>query len=371
VQLILSSAPIRKQSHQSAEKTLNMASATVKNGIGHLTFTNGKYYGGIKDGNMHGKGKRSYADDAVYEGDYEDGYMHGTGKFSWPSGSVYEGDYKDDHQHGKGKFSYASGEVYEGDFEDGKKHGKGKYSRADGSVYHEGYWKCDKKQETVEPKTVEPKNCYNNDEKQQKLKIVEREQIKEEQRVERERVEKERVEREKVEKEKAERERMERETDLFSRICCICEVMFAKKYNVIPDKIQITGPDRFSTTHVSCLDAKSFSPEDKEKIMRELLTEKGSRAEIDRYIKEFRDFITGGGDAVDVQISNEKNETLEGFLGEKFFSAMKTELDDIGVGEVEDLKLLETEDLNKLAAKLKKIQAKKFLMKMSEFIDRD
>jgi len=84
-----------------------------------------------------------------------------------------------------------------------------------------------------------------------------------------------------------------------------------------------------------------------------------------------RDFITGGVNAVDVQISNEKNETLEGFLGEKFFSAMKTELDDIGVGEVEDLKELDTEDLNKLAAKLRKVQAKKFLRKMSEFIDRD
>merc|ERR1740136_266826 len=160
-------------------------------------------------------------------------------------------------------------------------------------------------------------------------------------------------------------------TDLYSRIWCICEVMYAKELNFIPNKTQITGPDGFSTTNVSCLDAKSFSPEDKEKIIRELLAKKGSRAEVDKYIDEFRDFITVGCDAVDVQISNEKNETLEGFLGEKVFSAMKTELDDIGVGEVEDLKELETEDFNKLAAKLKKVQAKKFLRKMSEFIDRD
>merc|ERR1740124_1613941 len=153
-------------------------------------------------------------------------------------------------------------------------------------------------------------------------------------------------------------------TDLFSRIWCICEVMYAKEHNFSPKKTQISGPVGFSTSNVSCLDAKSFSPEDKKKILRELLTEKGSRAEIDRYIKEFRDFITGGGDAVDVQISNEKNKALEEFLGETVFSAMKTELDAIGVVEV--LKLLETEDLNKLAVKLKKVQAKKFLRKMSE-----
>jgi len=91
-----------------------MASATVKNEIGHLTVTNGKYYGGIKDGNMHGNGKK----------------------------------------HGKGKNSYANGSVYEGYWKDDKKHGTGKYSSASGDVY-EGYWKDGEKQETVEPK-----NCY-------------------------------------------------------------------------------------------------------------------------------------------------------------------------------------------------------------------
>merc|ERR1740124_1139292 len=53
-----------------------MASATVKNGIGHITGTIGKYSGGIKDGKEHGKGKKSYTDGDVYEGDFKDGNFH-------------------------------------------------------------------------------------------------------------------------------------------------------------------------------------------------------------------------------------------------------------------------------------------------------
>ena len=174
-------------------------------------------------------------------------------------------------------------------------------------------------------------------------------------------------------------------TDLYSRIWCICEIMFAKKFKFIPNKIQITGPSGFTTTRVSCLDAGSYDPIGKEKIIRELLVTKGARAEIDEYIKTFRDLnsvVVAAVDvqisnekndiaAVDVQISNEKNETLKGFLGESCFSVMKTDLDTIGVETVEDLKELEIEDINTLAAKLKKVQEKKFLRKMSEFVDRD
>ena len=81
-------------------------------------------------------------------------------------------------------------------------------------------------------------------------------------------------------------------TDLYSRIWCICEIMFAKKYNVIPNKTQITSPDGFSTTNVSCLDAKSFCPDDRDKILMELLVKKGSRAEVDKYINKFREYKT-------------------------------------------------------------------------------
>jgi hypothetical protein len=48
---------------------------------------------------------------------------------------------------------------------------------------------------------------------------------------------------------------------------------------------------------------------------------------------------------------------------------METDLDTIGVETVEDLKELETDDINMLAANLKKVQVKKFLRKMAEFVD--
>jgi len=147
--------------------------------------------------------------------------------------------------------------------------------------------------------------------------------------------------------------------------------MCAKKFNFIPSKTQITGPDGFTFTRVSCLDAGSYDPNDKEKILLELLVKKGARAEIDAYIKEFRDFNSAGVAAVDVQISNEKNETIKDFLGESCFSVMETELDTLGVETVEDIKELETEEINMLAAMLKKVQERKFLRKMSEFIDKD
>ena len=44
---------------------------------------------------------------------------------------------------------------------------------------------------------------------------------------------------------------------------------------------------------------------------------------------------------------------------------MKTELDTIGVETVEDLKMLDQEQIDMLAAKLRKIQGKKFAMKVS------
>lgn len=89
-------------------------------------------------------------------------------------------------------------------------------------------------------------------------------------------------------------------TDLYSRIWCICEIMFAKEYNFIPDKTQITGPDCFSKYDVSCLDAKSFTAKDKEKILTVLLAN-GDRETIDDYIKKFRKFNTSWVAAADKQ----------------------------------------------------------------------
>ena len=61
-----------------------------------------------------------------------------------------------------------------------------------------------------------------------------------------------------------------------------------------------------------------------------------------------------------------KNNTVEGFLGERWFSAMKTVLDEIGVEALEDFKEINKEEIDMLAAKLKGVQARKFVKKINE-----
>merc|ERR1740136_265876 len=78
-------------------------------------------------------------------------------------------------------------------------------------------------------------------------------------------------------------------TDLCARIWCILEFVYAKEFELIPDKTIVTGPDTFANTNISCSDAESFDPSDKEKILKELM-EKSSVNEINEYIKEFRAF---------------------------------------------------------------------------------
>lgn len=156
-------------------------------------------------------------------------------------------------------------------------------------------------------------------------------------------------------------------TDLYSRIWCICEIMYARKYDFIPKKTQIAGPDCFTDEAISCLDAKSFSPEDKEKILRVLLEKDEDRAEIDKYIKKFRSYDSGG-DGAGKKGSNGKQTTVEGFLGESWFSLMRDGLDDIGVEVIDHLKDLDEEDIDMLASKLKKVQKKRFVTKIRELI---
>ena len=47
------------------------------------------------------------------------------------------------------------------------------------------------------------------------------------------------------------------------------------------------------------------------------------------------------------------------------YAPLQEELEELGVETVEDLKELEAEDIDRLAAKLKKVQAKKFAKKMA------
>merc|ERR1740124_1375768 len=78
-------------------------------------------------------------------------------------------------------------------------------------------------------------------------------------------------------------------TDLCGRIWCICEFIYAQKYGLIPGRTLVTGPDTFADKNTSCIDAQSYDPSDKEKILEELTTN-SSVADIDAYIREFRSF---------------------------------------------------------------------------------
>eukprot|EP00911_Craspedida_sp_UC1_P000457 UC1_evm1s346 len=67
--------------------------------------------------------------------------MHGRGKKTWPDGAVYEGEWKDEKRTGQGNFTagpndylggsfecdegYKAHSVYEGGYHEGKRHGAG------------------------------------------------------------------------------------------------------------------------------------------------------------------------------------------------------------------------------------------------------
>jgi hypothetical protein len=55
---------------------------------------------------------------------------------------------------------------------------------------------------------------------------------------------------------------------------------------------------------------------------------------------------------------------LQGFLG-SWFPSLQADLDELGAEEVDDLKALEAQDVERLAAKLKKLQRPKFRGKIA------
>jgi len=78
-------------------------------------------------------------------------------------------------------------------------------------------------------------------------------------------------------------------TDLCTRIWSILDFVYAKEFGLIPDKTIVTGPDTFADTNTSCVDAESFDPSDKEKILNELI-KKSSVNEINEFLKYVRSF---------------------------------------------------------------------------------
>jgi len=77
-------------------------------------------------------------------------------------------------------------------------------------------------------------------------------------------------------------------TDLYSRIWCVCELIYATKLGLVPHKTHVTGPDEFSHMQTSCLDAECTNPEDKTRILDVLLKEHNVD-EINKTVRIFRE----------------------------------------------------------------------------------
>jgi hypothetical protein len=82
--------------------------------------------------------------------------------------------------------------------------------------------------------------------------------------------------------------------DLYTRLWCVCEVYFAHKFDLLPNRARITGADAFAGATTRCIDAKCYAMSDQVRILN-ALTGGGepdmARVEaIDAMIQEFRAF---------------------------------------------------------------------------------
>lgn len=91
------------------------------------------YNGDKKDGHMHGKGTKHYADGSIYNGEWANGKRNGIGKLTWMSGKgTYYGQWKDDLKSGYGEAVFPNGGSYRGEWKDGQIHGYGIKTDANG-----------------------------------------------------------------------------------------------------------------------------------------------------------------------------------------------------------------------------------------------
>ena len=66
--------------------------------------------------------------------------MHGSGKMTFANGAVFTGDFKYDLMDGNGDYKFPDGPLYQGLFKEGLQHGLGCLSNAEGETQLFGYW---------------------------------------------------------------------------------------------------------------------------------------------------------------------------------------------------------------------------------------
>lgn len=95
----------------------------------------GKYFGPLKDGKLHGKGRLVWPGGRTYEGEFVDGQMSGRGVERDANGYVYEGEFVNGRAHGSGKSSDAVGLSHVGQYRHGLYHGQGRLNFSNGDLY--------------------------------------------------------------------------------------------------------------------------------------------------------------------------------------------------------------------------------------------
>lgn len=79
--------------------------------------------------------------------------------------------------------------------------------------------------------------------------------------------------------------------DLYDRLWCVCELVFALKAGLVPQKTRIAGSNEFSSGTSSCLVAECWSREDKQKILQ-YIVDSSSYAEVDTQIQTIRGYFS-------------------------------------------------------------------------------
>jgi hypothetical protein len=91
-------------------------------GKGVKTWSTGKYYEGeFLEGEMHGQGKLVYNDNSIrckdncYEGSFSLNSREGHGRLTKKDGTIIEGVFENNQPTGVAKINFSTGDYYEGD----------------------------------------------------------------------------------------------------------------------------------------------------------------------------------------------------------------------------------------------------------------
>lgn len=111
--------------------------------VPEFKYTYKRYFGGVKNGLVGGRGKLEWADGPYYVGEFEEGMRHGEGVIKEKDNSaVCVGHWVKDFPDGNVAMVMPDGKIYSGCVKRGQRQGMGELSSVDGLIY-EGLWKDD------------------------------------------------------------------------------------------------------------------------------------------------------------------------------------------------------------------------------------